>query len=275
VLSSEERFAKLQNALSFLDNIQILPVKPTICAPYGDDLTSLGFRRIDWAPFVWQGNEMLPKDHELFSSNKIFSIGLSSVLSCLQLELKAGDKVLDMCAAPGIKSLYLQLLHNRMLDMYVNDISHARLLRLRLLFEKFNVPLPTFTNQTGQSLMSKYPEAFFDAVIIDAPCSGEGNVLRGDAEALKSWSPAKVRRLADMQRKLLIVGNRLAKQDGQLLYATCTLNKHENEEALRKAKLELSYVQNTEIEYRKLKPLSGIRLLPSDQSIGFFVAKVK
>ncbi len=62
-----------------------------------------------------------------------------------------------MCAAPGIKSLYLQLLHNRALNMYVNDLSHARLLRLRLLFEKFDVPMPTFTNQIGQSLLGKYP----------------------------------------------------------------------------------------------------------------------
>ncbi len=92
MLSSEERFAKLQDALSFLGDIQILPVKPTICAPYGDDLSSLGFRRIDWAPFIWQGDEKLPKDHDLFTDNRIFSIGLSSVLACLQLNLSPKTK---------------------------------------------------------------------------------------------------------------------------------------------------------------------------------------
>ncbi len=78
-----------------------------------------------------------------------------------------------------------------------------------------------------------------------------------------------------MQRKLLVVGNKLVKDGGELVYATCTLNRYENEEALRKAKLELKFVQNTEIEFRKLEALSGVRLLPSEQSIGFFVAKIK
>ena len=75
----------------------------------------------------------------------------------------------------------------------------------------------------------------FDAVIIDAPCSGEGNIMAGDEQALKTWSLAKVRRLAEMQRKLLKAGASLVKSDGQLIYSTCTLNTHENENVLRKA----------------------------------------
>lgn len=273
--STQERFALLQDALSFLGKIDIQKVRPTLCAPYGDDLTSYGFVRVNWAPHVWIGETQIPKDDSLFKENRIFAIGLASVLTCLQLDLNQGNKVLDMCAAPGIKSLYLQILHDKKLDLYVNDVSHARLVRLRTLFEAFKMPLPTFTHQTGQSLGAKYKDGYFDAVIIDAPCSGEGNILKGDEEALKSWSLAKVRRLAEMQRKIIKTGLSLVKHDGQLLYATCTLNMHENENALRKAGMLLDASENTVMKYKKLKPKTALRLLPSEKSIGFFVARVK
>lgn len=269
----KERFATMQDALSFLGNLEPQAVSPTLCAPYGDDLSGFGFEQVKWAPYIWQsGGEPLPKDHELFTDHRVFAIGLASVLACLQLELRPGSKVLDMCAAPGIKSLYLQLIHDKKLNLYVNDVSHDRLVRLRLLFEQFSVPLPQFTKQAGQSLLRAYDKHSFDAVIIDAPCSGEGNILAGDAEALKTWSPAKVRRLADLQRKLIKTGLSLVKPEGQLLYATCTLNTHENETALRKAGVGLGKVETGTIDFRQLTIGEGYRLLPSENSIGFFVS---
>ena len=273
--NNESRFKKLTESLHSLGSFQITKVAPTLCAPYGDDLGALGFERVEWAPMIWIGNSPLSKDHELFTQNRVFAIGLASVLTCLQLDVKPGDKVLDMCAAPGIKSLYLQLLHNKSLDVYVNDISHERLLRLRHLFEQFNVPLPIFTQQPGQSLLNRYEEAFFDAVVIDAPCSGEGNVLAGDLRALENWSMAKVKRLSQLQRKLLIAGNKLVKNKGVLVYATCTLNTHENEGAIKKAGCKVDSIEKIEISYQKLQVCQAIRIVPSSQSIGFFVARIK
>ncbi|MCA9324326.1 RsmB/NOP family class I SAM-dependent RNA methyltransferase [Candidatus Saccharibacteria bacterium] len=272
---NDERFAKMQDALSFLGKLEVTSVKTTLCAPFEDDLSSFGFKRVEWAPYMWIGDEKLSKDHRLFTENKVFSIGLASVLACLQLNLKAGDKVLDMCAAPGIKSLYLQLIHDKKLDLYVNDTSHVRLERLRALFSAFSVPLPIFSNQPGQSLHNRYNEAFFDAILIDAPCSGEGNILKGDTEALKTWSQAKVKRLAEIQRKLIKTGQKLVKTDGQLVYATCTLNQYENEGTIKKAGIELQDVQNTVLEQIQLEDSTAVRLLSSVYSIGFFVAKLK
>lgn len=273
--TEQERFAILQDALSFLGEINIQAVRPVICTPYGDDLTVYGFKRVEWAPYVWIGETQIPKDDKLFTENRIFSIGLASVLTCLQLELKRGDKVLDMCAAPGIKSLYLQLIHDKKLELYVNDVSHARLIRLRALFDAFKVPIPIFSNQTGQSLAGKYKTNYFDAVLIDAPCSGEGNILKGDTGALKTWSPAKVKRLADLQRKLLKTGKLLLKDSGQFVYATCTLNMHENEGAIKKAHGTLDKVATQRIGIIKLSKKTAVRILPSDQSIGFFIARLE
>lgn len=273
--TTDKRFQKLAESLEHFSFQEVITVRPTLCAPYGDDLSVYGFERVHWAPFVWIGNKPIEKDHELFAENRVFAIGLASVLTCLQVDVKAGDKVLDMCAAPGIKSLYLQLIHNKELQLHVNDISHDRLLRLRHLFEQFQVPLPTFSQQPGQSLLNRYDAASFDAVIIDAPCSGEGNILAGDIRALENWSPAKVKRLAQLQRKLLIAGKNLVKEHGSLVYATCTLNTYENEGAIRKSGMMLDLVESSVLVYKKLGASEGYRIKPSNQSIGFFVAKIK
>ncbi|HMT18711.1 MAG TPA: hypothetical protein PKD20_00675 [Candidatus Saccharibacteria bacterium] len=273
--NSSERKKELLTSLSNTGVADFVITRPVLCTPYNDDLRSFDFQPVEWAPMIWIGNEPLPKDHELFKHNRVFAIGLASVLACLQLDVSSCDIVLDMCAAPGIKSLYLQLLHDKSLDLYVNDISHDRLLRLRHLFEQFQVPLPTFSQQPGQSLLNRYQEASFDAVIIDAPCSGEGNIFAGDNRALENWSLAKVKRLAQLQRKLLIAGMHLVKESGSFVYATCTLNTNENEGALRKAGLMLSRVEKDVLTYKKLGNAEGFRIIPSGQSIGFFVAKIK
>ncbi len=273
--NSSERKKELLASLSDIVIADFVTTRPVLCAPFNDDLSSFDFQPVEWAPMIWIGNEPLPKDHELFKNNRVFAIGLASVLACLQLDVMRGDKVLDMCAAPGIKSLYLQLLHDKSLDLYVNDISHDRLLRLRHLFEQFHVSLPTFSQQPGQSLLNRYKEASFDTVIIDAPCSGEGNIFAGDTRALENWSLAKVKRLAQLQRKLLIAGIQLVKDGGSFVYATCTLNTNENEGALRKAGLMLSRVEKGMLTYKKLEDAEGFRIMPSGQSIGFFVAKIR
>lgn len=274
--SSEERFAVLQDAL-FSQGIeceQVDAILPTICAPYGDDLSHYGFKRISWAPFIWQGDEPIPSDHALFKEHKIFAIGLASVLACLQLNLQPGHKVLDVCAAPGIKSLYLQFLHNKQLQLFVNDTSHNRLQRLRRLFTNFEMPLPIFTSKPGQSLASVYSKNSFDAIIVDAPCSGEGNILAGDEATLQSWSVAKVKRLANIQRKIIKATYPLVSDNGTFIYSTCTLNAYENERAITKAG-HTTKTDQAAVNYSTLQPNQSLRILPNSQSIGFFIARLK
>lgn len=223
---------------------------------------------------IWQGNEPLPEDHPLLTDNRVFSIGLSSVIACLQLKLSAGDTLLDMCAAPGIKSLYLQFLHDKKIKLYVNDLSHDRLFRLRRLFDQFKVPQPIYSNQPGQTLLSKYEPFFFDAIIIDAPCSGEGTIFEGDKSSLQAWSPAKVKRLSQLQRKLVLTAQQLLRRSGQLVYATCTLNENENERALKKAGVSVKSTLFSEPKVIQLETGAAARILPSEKGIGFFVAKI-
>lgn len=272
--TGKERLRQLKESLVELGDLDIVNVKPTICTPYGDDLSQFGFERVEWAPMIWQGDTPLPDDHPLLKESRVFSIGLSSVLACLQLQLKARDKLLDMCAAPGVKSLYLQLLYNKKIQLYVNDLSHDRLLRVRRLFDLFDIPQPTYSNQPGQSLLNKFDLRYFDAIIIDAPCSGEGTIFEGDESALNAWSPAKVKRLAQLQRKLIIAAQKLATKDGQIIYSTCTLNMHENERTIKKAGIIVTTTPLPKPKHILLTPKTAIRLLPSQAGIGFFVAKI-
>ncbi len=270
----DDRLIKLLESLGLPQDFKPVKVRPTLCAPYGDDLSELGFNKVEWAPYIWQGDIPLAKDHELLAENRVFAIGLASVVTCLQLNLRPGDKVLDMCAAPGIKSLYLQILHKKKLELYVNDISNERLIRLRTLFEQFDMPLPAFSHQPGQTLHMRYKPHYFNAVIIDAPCSGEGNALAGDESALETWSMAKVKRLAQLQRKLLKTGQALLKENSQFLYATCTLNMYENERALEKAGFSIQPILHTKATYVQLQDDQALRIEPSHASIGFFMAKL-
>ncbi len=276
-MAKNKPYSRLQGLLQSLgydESFEMPSVKPTLCAPYGDDLSPFGFKKVSWAPYIWQGDVPLPKGHNLLSEHKVFAIGLASALTCLQLQLKPGAKVLDMCAAPGIKSLYLQILHDRKLDMYVNDVSNERLIRLRSLFDQFKMPLPTFSNQPGQTLHMRYKPHYFDAVIIDAPCSGEGNALTGDVSALENWSMAKVKRLAQLQRKLLKTGFSLLKQGGDFIYATCTLNPYENEKVLAKAGAPVETIAEESLDFSTIPLNQAKRLIPSTNSIGFFVSRI-
>ena len=83
-----------------------------------------------------------------------------------------------------------------------------------------------------------------------------------------------MKRLASLQRKLLKTADRLRNRNGELVYSTCTLNLHENETAVKKAGFELESSENYEIKDLRVKTNTSVRLLPSESSIGFFIAKL-
>lgn len=104
---------------------------------------------------------------------------------------------------------------------------------------------------------------------------GEGVILGGDDKLLKTWSTAKVKRLQQIQIRILKSAWSLLKPGGRLVYATCTLNKNENERVVKKALgVDLS-VTTGELSLQTipiLRDQEAWRILPSDNSIGFFVS---
>ena len=160
-----------------------------------------------------------------------YFLDAASVLAAISLPLENAQNILDMCAAPGGKSLVLASRMERGASLRCNERSFDRFQRLKkVVAENF----PAAARERVQlscgdgALLCKKENVFYDAILLDAPCSSERHVLN-DPKYLAEWSPARVKSLAMQQWALLSSAYRILKAGGHLLYSTCALNQAENE----------------------------------------------
>ena len=138
-----------------------------------------------------------------------------------------GERILDLCAAPGGKSTKLAAsLRGRGL-LVANEIHPDRARVLSANIERMGVRNAVVTNETPQRLASRFP-VFFDRIVVDAPCSGEG-MFRKEEEALLNWSMENVYRCAARQEEILEEAASMLRPGGTLIYSTCTFAPEENE----------------------------------------------
>lgn len=217
-----------------------------------DVLSHLDTRYITPHPYITNGYYY---DHKHYAPGKspYFQCGLyyiqepsaMAVVPCL--DIKADDYILDMCAAPGGKTCYAasQLSHEGL--MIANDISSLRARILAGNVERFGLQNTIVTNT--DPLKFEF-DSFFDKIILDAPCSGEG-MFRKDPEAIADWSPQKVQECAYIQRQLIDKAYAMIRNNGYLLYSTCTYSPEENEQ-------QVDYMIHT----------LGMELIPIDKKPG-------
>ena len=139
-------------------------------------------------------------------------------------------RILDLCAAPGGKSTHILSLINRQSLLVSNDAIRSRASILSENIQKWGYPNAVVTNN-DPSDFRKLP-SFFDVVVVDAPCSGEG-LFRKDPDAMNEWSPDNVQLCAARQKRILSDVWDALRDDGFLIYCTCTYNTLENEENLK------------------------------------------
>lgn len=143
------------------------------------------------------------------------------------LSPQPGEKVLDLAAAPGGKSTHLAaLMKNRGL-LIANEIHPRRVWDLAENLERCGVTNAVVTNETPQRLSEHFGE-FFDLVMLDAPCSGEG-MFRKSLTARKEWNPASPQSCSIRQFTILEWAARMVKPGGRIAYTTCTFSPEENE----------------------------------------------
>lgn len=147
------------------------------------------------------------------------------------LEPQAGETVLDMCAAPGGKSLILWELMCGAGQLVLNDTSPARRHRLRSVIDSY-VPSEhrhgiRITGLDAARIGQIHPDSF-DRVLLDAPCSSESHVL-GSIKAMRQWSPARSRQLARRQFAMICSAVQALKPGGRLVYSTCSVCPWEND----------------------------------------------
>lgn len=142
-------------------------------------------------------------------------------------KLKSGAFVLDLCAAPGGKSGQLAQLIGPTGSLLSNEVVHKRTRILISNMERLGVTNACVTSIEVSKIAELYPR-FFDCVVIDAPCSGEGMFRKGE-EAPQNWSEENILASARRQSEILDLGAQTVAGEGYLLYSTCTYAPEENE----------------------------------------------
>lgn len=202
----------------------------------------------------------------------------ASLVAPMALDLTSGMRVFDMCAAPGGKLLALIFRQISDLDFVACELSRARSFRLKNVLNDYlpKEVLKRVTIRSGNAcIVALKQQGRFDAVLLDAPCSSEGHVA-SDERLLKKFVGLR-KSLPKRQYNLLAAGILALKPGGQLVYATCSINRHENQDVVaRLMKKKSALVQlvqphivlGTEDDY-------GVTILPHLHQAGpSFVAKV-
>lgn len=159
--------------------------------------------------------------------------------------MRGDETVLDLAAAPGGKTTHLAALMNGRGLLVANEIKDKRVGHLIQNLERWGAENVVVTNETPERLADHF-SAFFDRVLVDAPCSGEG-MFRKDMGARADWSEDMVQGCAVRQGNILRVAAKLVKPGGYLLYSTCTFAPEEDEAVLQQLMDETGHFRVVEL----------------------------
>ena len=143
------------------------------------------------------------------------------------LDPQPGERVLDLASAPGGKATHIAAKMQGQGLLVANEIHPKRAWELAGNLERWGATNVAITNETPERLADRF-EGFFDRVLVDAPCSGEGMMRKGAAARIE-WAPELIRGCTFRQADILEQAARLARPGGWLAYSTCTFNPEENE----------------------------------------------
>lgn len=193
------------------------------------DISPFKLAPIPWIEngFYYDGEVEKPGKHPYYFAGLYYLQEPSAMTPANQLPIEPGDKVLDLCAAPGGKTTELGSKLQGEGLLVSNDISTSR---ARILLK--NQELMGLTNiyvmsENPEKMINIFPQ-YFDKILVDAPCSGEG-MFRKDHKMIKSWQESGPQVYAQIQKDLIIQAAQMLKPGGMILYSTCTFNQEENE----------------------------------------------
>lgn len=168
--------------------------------------------------------------HPLFYAGLYYIQEPSAMSPVTVLNPQKGEKILDLCAAPGGKSLQIASFTQDSGLLVTNDINDKRVKAIVRNIEKYGVKNVLVLNEDQYAIARVLPH-YFDRILIDAPCSGEG-MFKKDSKAVKAWEAYANETCAKMQREILEAVPILVKANTQLVYSTCTFSDVENEEQM-------------------------------------------
>ncbi len=195
------------------------------------EMTTLKLKPIPWIHngFYYEGEERPAKD-PYYYAGLYYLQEPSAMTPASLLTVVPGDKVLDLCAAPGGKSTELAAKLKGKGLIVSNDISNSRAKALLKNLELWGMANICVTSEEPKKLKEVFGE-FFDKILVDAPCSGEG-MFRKDADMVKSYEEHGPEYYAEIQREILDQAVDMLAAGGYLLYSTCTFSVCENEDII-------------------------------------------
>lgn len=224
-----------------------------------------------------------------FLSGQIYIQELSSMLPVLELGIQNNDRVIDMCASPGSKSIQI-LSHDLNVDLTVVEKSKSRFFKLKENISKYSDLKVDAQLIDARHILKKRPEFqnYFDKVLVDVPCTNEASIF--NEKDLQNWNPKNSKGIAKVQKGILNTAFKLLKPGGRLVYSTCTFSPEENEKVIdwllkrnpnvqiQKPTIVLENFANA-ITIWKGKPLNpqlkhAFRVIPNEEYKGFFVASI-
>ena len=275
---------------------EILSVRVnTLKTTRSEIITRLKERNISFKEVPWSAEalilEGIPREElgrmDLINDGLLYRQSLSSMLPALVLAPRSGERVLDMCAAPGSKTTQMAALMNNEGEIVAVDAIRGRYYRLKSVVVQMGATNVALKLTDARRFRSP---VFFDRILVDAPCSSEGRFKTDDPETYAYWSPRKIKEMVRKQRGLLLHAGRLLKPGGVLVYSTCTFAPEENEGVvnwlLRKTDGRLSLEPVDFVGIPGYPPLEGwlerkfdrrvrdcFRILPGAEMEGFFIAR--
>lgn len=247
---------------------------------------------IPWAPdcYWFHGDKKELTHSDAFTGGDIYLQNAASFIPPLVLDPQPGETVLDVCAAPGGKASHIAALAHNQAELWVNDNSRPRQAKMRANFARLGVVPHESTLYNISRLAKELPHEYFDKIMLDAPCSGEGMLNINSRKEFTYWSVAQIKRLSSLQKQAISAAWELLKPGGRLAYSTCTMAPEENEVVVDYL---LRRHEDATLEPIALKPENTIptltswngkrfthdlshclRLAPSQEIEAFFVASI-
>lgn len=256
------------------------------------DRQGIKYRELHWpkGSFILRSEKKELQKSPAYVDGKIYMQNVSSMLPPLMLDPKQGEKILDLCAAPGAKTSEIASLAGREIELVAVEKLAIRYEKLLATLRIQGVDFAQTLMEDGIEMGRKYP-GYFDKVLVDAPCSGEALFYMRDPKSFKPWKQKKVRELSHTQKVLIYSGISALKEGGELVYSTCTFSPEENEEVVGWALKKFEGLRLMPVDMPLPNKSRGIaswegnpfpkemgmamRVLPNEYMEGFFMAKLK
>jgi 16S rRNA (cytosine1407-C5)-methyltransferase len=293
VLHVSEETTKHLLSIPRQQSIRVNPLKADMKDTVGQ-LKELGWSGtpFEWSKGCYKVSDGLQaiRDSELAQSGAVYIQNAASWLPVIALDPQPGDHILDMCAAPGGKTSHIAALAHNEAYITANDNSRPRLAKLRSNLMRLGIKNVEYTLFDATQIVRKLEGRQFDKILLDAPCSGEGMMTLDNDKDFATWSVAHIKRLQQLQKRIISQAWQLLKPGGTLVYSTCTMAPEENEAVIDYLLRhnEDAWVQQMKFNLtNRVAPVMewngkqfndqlkfAMRLIPSPEIEAFFVCKI-